>query len=566
MITESNPFSATYKRTLSKEDTNMNQEIHKYIEYLFALALHKCGDLHDAEDLTQEVLLAAYQYLHKGGEITNIKYWLTSTLTHKWNDKLRRKYKLPLVSIESYGDVIDSLPDERQIDRPTAEEVRREVAYLAKLYREVVVLHYMQGMKVDEIATKLGVPKGTVLSRLSAGREQMRKGFDEMENYEKQSYRPERLEISCHGCQGFHDEPWSLIENDMMKQNILIAAYEKPITPVEISRALGIPAAYVEQAVNDLVGSELMAKVGNKVFTDFMITTPEQKSKGLDAEIELVEKHYTDMLSFVKEYLDALQEVSAFKSMTESQQKKLNYYFTLHLFSHAIYTATQQIIPSKEEFPVRPDGGRWIAVGSRYPADFDFESYRFGKYCYGGERGSYWEGFLNSKSIDLKVYDTQPDLNKYQHGPIELSDDNLAKLLYIISKNIPIEYTGFNPIYCKDIPHLIQCGVLGENEGKAFVNIPILTPKEYKTFDAIRLRYMRRMADMLEPWLKEIFPMLKIKVPKHLEGRVAEFRRYSCYAVPMVFMKKAIEKRDYEAAGSTPPMVLVIEEAYGVIK
>ena len=75
----------------------MNQEIHKYIEYLFALALHKCGDLHDAEDLTQEVLLAAYQYLHKGGEITNIKYWLTSTLTHKWNDKLRRKYKLPLV-------------------------------------------------------------------------------------------------------------------------------------------------------------------------------------------------------------------------------------------------------------------------------------------------------------------------------------------------------------------------------------------------------------------------------------------------------------------------------------
>lgn len=544
----------------------MNREINNCIEYLFALALQKCGDLHDAEDLTQDTLLAAYQHLHKGGGIANIKYWLTSTLTHKWNDKLRKKYMLPLVSIEDYGEVLDSLPDESEIDRPTAEEVRREVAYLAKLHREVIVLHYMQGMKVDAIATKLGVPKGTVLSRLSAGREQMRKGFDEMENYEKQSYRPERLEISCHGCQGFHDEPWSLIENDMMKQNILIAAYEKPITPVEISKALGIPAAYVEQAVNDLVGSELMAKVGNKVFTDFMIATPEQKSKGLDAEIELVEKHYTDMLSFVKEYLDALQEVSAFKSMTESQQKKLNYYFTLHLFSHAIYTATQRIIPSKEEYPVRPDGGRWIAVGSRYPADFDFESYRLGKYCYGGERGTYWEGFLNSRSIDLKVYDTQPDLNKYQHGPIELSDDNLAKLLYIISKNIPVEHTGFNPIYCKDIPHLIQCGVLGENEGKAFVNIPILTPEEYKIFDAIRLRYMCRMADILEPWLKEIFPMVKIDIPKHLEGRIAEFRQYSCYAIPMAFMKKAMEKRDYETIGSTPPMVLVIEEACEEVK
>lgn len=61
----------------------MNREINNCIEYLFALALQKCGDLHDAEDLTQDTLLAAYQHLHKGGGIANIKYWLTSTLTHK---------------------------------------------------------------------------------------------------------------------------------------------------------------------------------------------------------------------------------------------------------------------------------------------------------------------------------------------------------------------------------------------------------------------------------------------------------------------------------------------------
>lgn len=39
----------------------MKNEITKHVEYLFALALKKCGDVNDAEDLTQETLLAAFQ-------------------------------------------------------------------------------------------------------------------------------------------------------------------------------------------------------------------------------------------------------------------------------------------------------------------------------------------------------------------------------------------------------------------------------------------------------------------------------------------------------------------------
>lgn len=535
----------------------MKKEINNYVEYLFALALHKCRNLQDAEDLTQDTLLAAYQYLHRGGEIANIKYWLTSTLSHKWNDKLRKKYRLPTVSIDM---IPDDVEDDVKVDGPTAEEVRREVAYLAKLQREVIVRHYLQGEKVQSIADELGVPKGTVLSRLSSGREQMRKGFEEMEKYDKQSYRPERLDVSCHGCQGFHDEPWSLVANDMMKQNILIAAYKKPITVVEISKALGIPTAYVETAVNDLLKSELMAKSGNKVFTDFMITTPEQLLRGLDVEIDLVERNYHVLLKFINEYLDELGALTLVNSLSECKQKKLKYYFILHLFSHAIYVATQRIIPSKEEYPVRPDGGRWIAVGSRYPEDFDFNNYRFGKYCYGGERGTYWERFLNSKSIDLKVYDTQPDLNLYQHGPIEINDDNLAKLLYIISREIPFDNTGFNLMFCEDIPHLIKCGVLGEDNGKLFVNLPMLTPNEYKLLDEIRSKYMMRLADILEPLLREVFPKLKINIPKHLEGRVAEFRQYSCYAIPMAFFKRAITLGDFDDKDATPPMVFVVDD------
>ena len=199
-------------------------------------------------------------------------------------------------------------------------------------------------------------------------------------------------------------------------------------------------------------------------------------------------------------------------------------------------------------------------MGTQYPQNFDFDNYRFVKYCYGGERKSYDENYLGSKSIRLHLYDTQPDLNKYEHGPVEMHDETLVKLLYIISRGIPFENTGFETMFLENIPHLTECGILGDADGKPFVNLPMMTPEEYAMLDKIRIEHMYRMADLLEPWLREVFPQLKIDIPKHLTGHVVEFRQYSCYAIPMAFIKKAITGGDFDAKDATPPMVFVVDD------
>lgn len=537
----------------------MKNQISNYIEYLFSIALKKSGNLADAEDLTQEVLLAALTYQNRGGVITNIPSWLSSTLNHKWNDMLRKKYKLPTISINIIADEVE---EEIVLDSPNSEEVRREVAYLAKLQRDVIVKHYLQGKKIETIAGELGVPRGTVLSRLSAGREQMRKGLESMEQYEKQSYTPERLDIGCHGAPGLHDEPWSLVEGDLMKQNILIIAYEKPITVVEIAKALGIPTPYIEKAVEDLVKSQLMCRVGNKVFTDFIILSPDQLLIRLDEQIELAEKNYEPIWSCLVNLSNEIQALPWYKTLRESEKNILEYYAILDVFSRGIYTAQKRIIDVTETYPERPDGGAWIAQGNRYPADFDFDNYRYTNYCYGGERRAYWEKFLDSKSIDLHVYDTQPDLNKYEHGPVEIHDDNLCKLLYIIYQDIPFDSIGFNLMFVQDIPHLVECGVLRYENNKPRVAIPVIKKHQYSELWQVILKHMNLMSNILEEPLRNIFPMLKISIPRHLEGRVAEFRKYTCYALPMAIIKKAkcngdfLKNIDYP----TPPMVLVIDQ------
>ena len=115
-------------------------------------------------------------------------------------------------------------------------------------------------------------------------------------------------------------------------------------------------------------------------------------------------------------------------------------------------------------------------------------------------------------------------------------------------------------MYCKDISHLTECGILSSIDGKPFVNLPMITPDEYRILDKILIEHMHFMADILEPWLREIFPQLKIELLAHLVGRVAKFRQYSCYAIPMAFMKKAIASENFDAKDRTPPMVFVIDD------
>lgn len=85
----------------------MKKDVSGYTEWLFSRALKKSGNLTDAEELTQEVLLAALAYQGRGGEIVHMPSWLSSTLSHKWNDMLRRKYRLPMVSIDRISERAD---------------------------------------------------------------------------------------------------------------------------------------------------------------------------------------------------------------------------------------------------------------------------------------------------------------------------------------------------------------------------------------------------------------------------------------------------------------------------
>ena len=118
------------------------ERLEEQIEFLLSAALKKCGNMQDAEDLTQETLLCALSYEAKGGVINDLRGWLLTVLSNKWNNMLRKKYRQPLVAIGEGFDIVDEsvcFSEEEEYDK--AENVRKTVAYMAKTYREVIVRH-----------------------------------------------------------------------------------------------------------------------------------------------------------------------------------------------------------------------------------------------------------------------------------------------------------------------------------------------------------------------------------------------------------------------------------------
>lgn len=92
------------------------------------------------------------------------------------------------------------------------------------------------------------------------------------------------------------------------------------------------------------------------------------------------------------------------------------------------------------------------------------------------------------------------------------------------------------------------------------MTFPLFQSRNMMSWTSLRINKIHEFADMFEPILREIMPEMKLSIPKHLESRVAEFRKYSCYAFPIAVIKEAMEKGDFYTENCTPPMVMVIEE------
>jgi RNA polymerase sigma-70 factor (ECF subfamily) len=140
------------------------------------LADHLCGDTAQADDLVQAAFVQAWKALPTLREPGAFVGWLRRILVNRTRDFWRAQKPNDSLDDDSSFEPVDCEPlvTEAMEAQERQEAVRRAVAALPEPQRFVVALYYLEEMEVLEVASTLGIPKGTVLSRLSRGREALR--------------------------------------------------------------------------------------------------------------------------------------------------------------------------------------------------------------------------------------------------------------------------------------------------------------------------------------------------------------------------------------------------------
>lgn len=150
----------------------------KYKNELYRTALAIARDQGAAEELLQDCFLRAYDHIDSVDACSSLRPWfhrIIVNLSYNWSAKKR----LPLGSFEEVFDRLLSLPrssPERAFERHELMQVLDEaIRSLSMAQRVVVVLFYLQGFSLVEIAYVLDCPVGTVKSRLHNARKALKR-------------------------------------------------------------------------------------------------------------------------------------------------------------------------------------------------------------------------------------------------------------------------------------------------------------------------------------------------------------------------------------------------------
>ncbi len=151
-----------------------------HIEQLYRLAFARLGNPQDAEDVVQETYLRAYKSISTFQKQSNIKTWLTRILFNVIADHFRKSNRTisPLnldesIDLDVSGPIVVG-PEELLCASELLDDIRMALANMPDEFVAPLLLREFYDATYEEISIMLKIPKGTVMSRLSRARAQLK--------------------------------------------------------------------------------------------------------------------------------------------------------------------------------------------------------------------------------------------------------------------------------------------------------------------------------------------------------------------------------------------------------
>lgn len=169
-----------------------NEIVLKYQNKVVNIAYGMLSHQEDAEDAAQEVFIKVYKNISSFKGESSFSTWVYRITANTCNDILKKRIQKKTVSI--YGNDEDGaedmiLPDtskpheEKLEEKELQTEVRKAIGKLKGEYSELITLYDLEGFSYEEISNIRNIPIGTVKSRLSRARSQLKKNLEHIREH-----------------------------------------------------------------------------------------------------------------------------------------------------------------------------------------------------------------------------------------------------------------------------------------------------------------------------------------------------------------------------------------------
>ena len=151
------------------------------VDSIFGYAYKRCFSEYEAQDLCQEIIAEILAALQNSGDISNINAYIWQIAHNTYINYINRqkrdnKILTPPVDInhsvnmEWDNDILEQIIDADDLSR-----IKREISALPEIYKNAMMMHYLDGLSVAEIAGSLGIPENRVKQRLFTARKKIKK-------------------------------------------------------------------------------------------------------------------------------------------------------------------------------------------------------------------------------------------------------------------------------------------------------------------------------------------------------------------------------------------------------
>jgi RNA polymerase sigma factor (sigma-70 family) len=328
---------------------------------VYYFCLKKTRNADEAESLASEITAAIVERLYAGDTPENFTAWVYAIARNRWSAWAKQRYDrrerftdtaLDELDIASGSDVEAGAEYREQLAI-----LRRELAFVAREYREIVIAYYIEDRSVADIAKSLGIPVGTVKWKLYESRKHLKEGMKMSREFGPRSYKPEEIRfVGAASPKG--SPPTGAVERKIPK-NLVLEASDNPSTAEELAIALGIALPYIEEEIELLIRADLMKKVGDKYVTNFYIADVETQNK----IYAMLEENTAERNASVRKIaLDLLPTLRATATIPDGFIDSDLLWYLLPQIPERVRTVGTEEKWYGFDFP-HPDGSSWFILG-----------------------------------------------------------------------------------------------------------------------------------------------------------------------------------------------------------